>query len=616
MLTKSKLILMDAALTFIAVVIGLILRLEILYVGYFFHTIWPFTLSAVILRPLILHFLGIYKYIWRYAKTREYLNLVFAVFLGSIVLTPLTLFLLYPCCMESFPRSMLGLEGIISLLLFGSVRVALKNFEQYPGDHYNPKTAGNQTQNALIIGAGSAGSLIVQELRANPQLGLTPVAFLDDDPQKIGRTVLLLPVFGPGERLPEVVNRLKIDVVVIAIPTAPGEVIRKFVQLCEQVGVPSKIVPGLYEIISGRVSISRLRPINVGDLLRREAVHVDSAQICNFVRDKTILVTGAGGSIGSELCSQILSCHPSQLIAIGHGENSLYGLLDYISVQFKDPQNLVVQIADIRDQHRMQSIFQRYPPEIIFHAAAHKHVPLMEDNLEDAVTNNILGTWNLVQLAIQYEVSNFVLISTDKAVQPVNVMGMTKNIAEHIIRLAAAHTGRPYVSVRFGNVLGSRGSVIHRFQRQIAAGGPVTITHPDMERYFMTIPEAVQLVLQAAVFGNDGETFVLDMGDPVKISELAQEMIKLPGYQVGRDIEIQYTGLRPGERLSERLFNQHEAIGHTEHPKILVTHTEPGMTLQAFAQEIQTLEELARSGQTAALHQRLEQLTNQPDTAG
>ncbi len=608
MITKLQLILIDAVLTGIAVFIGLVLRLEIFQVGYFFTAIWPFTLLAVILRPLVFHFTGIYKYIWRYAKTREFLNFTVAILIGSLILTPLTLFVIYPCCMPTFPRSLLGLESLLALVLLGAVRLALKNFEQYPGDRTQVITSQSPAQQALVIGAGSAGTLIVQELRANPQLGLTPIAFLDDDPQKIGRTIHGLPVYGPGERLPDLVDQLKIDIAVIAIPSAPGEIIRKFARLCEQANLPSKIVPGLYEILSGRVGISRLRPIIITDLLRRDQIKVDITQICDYLHHKTVLVTGAGGSIGSELCRQILSCQPTSLIALGHGENSLYGLLEYFAVQGIDTQNLEVLIADIRDPQRLHNIFQRHRPQIVFHAAAHKHVPLMEHNLEDAVTNNVVGTWHLVQTALQFQVRHFVLISTDKAVQPVNIMGSTKRVAELIVAAAAQDTSLPYVAVRFGNVLGSRGSVIPRFQRQIAAGGPITITHPDMERYFMTIPEAVQLVLQAAAMGETGQTFVLDMGQPVKILDLARDMIELSGLQLGQDIEIEYTGLRPGERLTEYIFDPQETCTRTRHQKIFVTRNDQGPTLAQLSPQIETLQDLANAGDIVQLRRLLETL--------
>ena len=609
MFSFLQLILVDAALTLLAVVVGLMLRLEIIYVGYFILAIWPFMLLAVILRPLAFYFTGIYKPIWRYAKTRDFLNLALAVLVGSLILAPVTLFWLYPRWMITFPRSLLVIEGLLSLLLLGSFRVGLKIFEHYPGDQNLAKTSTVITERALIVGAGSAGTLIVQELRENPQLGLKPVAFLDDDPKKAGRNVQGLPVFGPRGKLPEIVTQNQIEVAVIAMPSASGEAIRTILQLCEDVGVPSKIIPGLYEILSGRVNISRLRPVNVGDLLRREPVEVDTKQVCTLLQGKTVLVTGAGGSIGSELCTQILACRPTRLIALGHGENSLYGLLDYLAHQDFDPDALVVQVADVRDSDRLASIFSRFQPQVVFHAAAHKHVPLMENNIEDAVTNNVIGTRNVVQLSIENKVNQFVLISTDKAVQPINVMGMTKQIAERIVGLAAAQTGLPYVSVRFGNVLGSRGSVIPLFRRQIASGGPVTVTHPEMERFFMTISEAVQLVLQASTLGQNGEVFVLDMGEPVRISDLARDMIELSGYQVDEDIQIQYTGLRPGERLYEILFSQDEIQARTRHQKIFVARNATIPSGEIFNQEIQKLEELAKAGSSDELLRKLKALT-------
>jgi len=402
----------------------------------------------------------------------------------------------------------------------------------------------------------------------------------------------------------------RVKEVIIAMPAALGDVIRRIVTACDAAGVHSRTLPGIYELLSGQVSISHLREVEITDLLRREPVQIDPVEVHKLLSGKCVLVTGAGGSIGSELCIQIAACRPARLVALGHGENSLYILRSKFELAgFKDIQIDMV-VADIRDQSRLEVVFERFQPQVVFHAAAHKHVPLMEDNLEDAVTNNVMGTWNLVQVAQKYEVQNFVLISTDKAVEPVNVMGMTKHIAERIVRAAAAQSGRPYVCVRFGNVLGSRGSVIPIFKRQIASGGPITITHPDMARYFMTIPEAVQLVLQASTLGEDDEVFVLDMGKPVKIKDLAQDMIELSGLQVERDIQIQYTGLRPGERLNEALFNAGEKRSQTRHEKIFVARNGVLPSLAKLSAEVKDLGELARLGDTIELRDRLEKLTS------
>ena len=356
----------------------------------------------------------------------------------------------------------------------------------------------------------------------------------------------------------------------------------------------ARIIPGMYELLSGAASIGQLRDVQIEDLLRREPVHTDTAQVAALIRGRRVLVTGAGGSIGSELCRQIVRCEPAELIILGHGENSIFDIQNELEAgtdacdagvearnwqEASRPQHpatsitrprITPVIADIRDADRLAAMFAAHRPEIVFHAAAHKHVPLMEDNVEDAVTNNVLGTRRLVEASIAAGVEHFVLVSTDKAVNPSSVMGATKRVAELIVQEAARRTGRAFVAVRFGNVLGSRGSVVPFFQRQIAAGGPVTVTHPEVKRYFMTIPEAVQLVLQAAALGCGGEIFVLDMGEPVRIVDLARDLIRLSGLEPDRDIEIRYTGLRPGEKLFEELFGADEAYGRTQHEKIFV----------------------------------------------
>ena len=409
-------------------------------------------------------------------------------------------------------------------------------------------------QRVLIAGAGEAGALILRELRANPQTGLIPVGFVDDDPHKQGMLIQRVRVLGSREPFPALVREHQVDQVIIAMPAAPGSAVREIVDICEQAGVRARIIPGMYELLSGAASIGQLRDVQIEDLLRREPVQTDTEQVAALIRGRRVLVTGAGGSIGSELCRQILRCEPAELIILGHGENSIFDIHNELrgwktgslkleagtaasksaaSSNQHPASKFTPVIADIRDADRLAAVFAAHRPEIVFHAAAHKHVPLMEDNVEDAVTNNVLGTRRLVEASIAAGVEHFVLVSTDKAVNPSSVMGTTKRVAELIVQEAAQRTGRAFVAVRFGNVLGSRGSVVPFFQRQIAAGGPVTVTHPDVKRYFMTIPEAVQLVLQAAALGCGGEIFVLDMGEPVRIADLARDLIRLSGLEPG-----------------------------------------------------------------------------------
>jgi FlaA1/EpsC-like NDP-sugar epimerase len=397
---------------------------------------------------------------------------------------------------------------------------------------------------------------------------MEPVGYVDDNRAKIGMRIRDLPVLGTREAIPRLVREHKVNEVLIAMPTAPGLAIREIKEICESLPVAFKTIPGMYELLDGRVKVSEIRDVQIEDLLRREPVRIN-ANDAFYLRSKTVLVTGAGGSIGSELCRQAAHRNPRHIVLLGHGENSIYRI--HQELQGKFPSlTLTPTIADVRDKGRLHRIFQAHRPDVIFHAAAHKHVPLMELNVEEAVTNNVLGTCNVVEVAEQSGVERFVLISSDKAVNPANIMGATKRIAEMVVQDAARRTGHNFAAVRFGNVLGSRGSVVPLFKRQIAAGGPVTVTHAEMERYFMTIPESVYLVLQAAALGHGGELFVLDMGEPVKIMDLARDLITLSGLQPDRDIEIKITGRRPGEKLQERLFLEGEDYETTQHEKIFV----------------------------------------------
>jgi FlaA1/EpsC-like NDP-sugar epimerase len=430
------------------------------------------------------------------------------------------------------------------------------------------RRASADGERIFVVGAGQAGQMTVRELHANPQLGLTPVGFIDDDRAKHGHRLMDLPVLGGIADLPRLLQQYAVTQLVIAMPSVPGSVVREVVRIAHESGVGTRTVPGLYEILSGRVGVSNLREVEIQDLLRRAPIRTDLAAVHDLIAERTVLVTGAGGSIGSELCRQIARVDPARLVLLGHGENSIFEIAQELRDDFPRLAMSCI-IADVRDESRIGDVFSRVRPDLVFHAAAHKHVPLMEANIVEAVTNNILGTWNVVTAAADAGTPNFVLISSDKAVRPSSVMGATKRAAEQVAQLAARRSALHYVSVRFGNVLGSRGSVVPIFLRQIRAGGPVTITDPEMSRYFMTIPEAVQLVLQAATQGCGGDVFVLDMGEPVRIADLARDLIRLSGLQEGRDIEIRVTGRRPGEKLYEEVFFGGESIVPTSHPKIL-----------------------------------------------
>jgi FlaA1/EpsC-like NDP-sugar epimerase len=455
-------------------------------------------------------------------------------------------------------------------------------------------------QRVLVVGAGDAGALVVREMQKNPQLNITPVCFLDDDPAKQKQQIHGIPVIGNLDDLSKTVSLRRIDEVVIALPSAPGSVVRKVADICRRKGVPFRTMPGIYELIGGKVNVSRLREVEISDLLRRESALIDDRMIGGKIGGKRVLVTGAGGSIGRELCRQIARWGPTELVLLGHGENSIFETL--LEIEENHPAlPLHPIIADVRDIDRMSVIFENHRPQVVFHAAAHKHVPLMEVNIEEAISNNVLGTRNIAEVSINTEVERLVLISTDKAIRPSSVYGATKRLAELIILDAANRTGLAFSVVRFGNVLGSRGSVIPRFESQIVRGGPITITHPDMERYFMTIPEAVHLVLQASAMGKGGEVFVLNMGEQVRILDLAEDLIRLSGLEPGKDIEIVFTGIRPGEKLSEELWDLEATYQPTDHPDIVLLEDEDisgGLELRNMVKD---LIHLAREGDTASI---------------
>ena len=462
------------------------------------------------------------------------------------------------------------LAGAFSTLLMLTAR----GYARHSDDQRRASTiAGKKLRNVLIIGAGEAGTMLAREMQRHPEAGLAPVAFVDDDPGKLGQLVSRVPVVGGLGDLGGILRQLSIHEVLIAIPSADGRQVRHIVELIRRANpqIPYRTMPSLADLISGTVTVSRIRDVGIDDLLRRPPIELDTDSILGYLQGKTVMVTGAGGSIGSELVRQICRFSPERLVLYGHGENSIYQLERELDRTWPKVRYLSV-IGAVQNVVRLEHIFQTVRPDVVFHAAAHKHVPLMELNPEEAVFNNVVGSRNLVDLALQYGVSHFVNISTDKAVHPTSVMGASKRMVELLVQQASrrAQPGQVFVSVRFGNVLGSRGSAVEVFKQQIKDGGPVTITHPDMVRYFMTIPEASQLVLQASALGRNGEIFILDMGEPLKVVDLANDLIRLSGLEPGVDIAIEFTGMRPGEKLVEELMTEHERNGRTDHEKIFV----------------------------------------------
>jgi len=427
----------------------------------------------------------------------------------------------------------------------------------------------------------------VRELQKNPQLNMKPIGFLDDDPSKKDSKIHGVPVLAPLDQIDTILETRHVDEVIIAIPSASGKVLRKVTHVCRQRNVAFRTMPGLYELLGGAVSVSRLREVDIPDLLRREPVNMKAESMGEALHDRIIMVTGAGGSIGLELCRQIAQHNPDKLLMLGHGENSIFSALLILKENFPALE-IVPLIADVRDQPRLSVIFERWQPEVVFHTAAHKHVPLMESNIEEAITNNILGTQNIVKQALAH-----------------NVMGATKRIAEMLVLDAANRYKGSFTVVRFGNVLGSRGSVVPRFKRQIASGGPVTVTHPEMKRYFMTIPEAVHLVLQASAMSEGGENFILDMGKPVRILDLAEDLIRLSGLEPGKDIDIVFSGIRPGEKLSEDLWDKGFAYSQTAHPDIHRVDSEEVLSSHDLATLVDNLIRLAQEGKPEAIQELL-----------
>lgn len=519
---------------------------------------------------------GLYKRYWCKASVDDmaklFLVAVYSIVVQSVAFTLLrdVSFLKLNMLPRFFPLYDGMIMSIFLILSRSSIRVSNRLYERRTF-----KNQSREADNTLICGAGEAGVTIIEELQRNPQLGIHPVAFVDDDPSKHGLRIRGIEVKGDRKMLPALIKRYNARKVLIAMPTAPGLVIREITEMCNAEKVEAFTMPGLFEIVDGKVTVNHIKKVEVEDLLRREAIHTDFTRVSSYLKGKRVLITGAGGSIGSELARQVLSCRPAELLLLGHGENSIFEIEQELMTRIKNSRipietKLSCKIADLRFRERIDFIFDKFTPDVVYHAAAHKHVPLMEENPPEAITNNVLGTKNLVEAAVEVGVEHFILVSTDKAVNPANIMGASKRIAEMIVHNAALRTGYCYSAVRFGNVLGSRGSVIRTFKKQIDQGGPLTITHPDITRYFITIPEAVQLVLQASVMSSGGEIFVLDMGKPVKIYDLAKDMIALSGLELGRDIDITVTGLRPGEKLYEELFKDGEDYQRTANEKIFI----------------------------------------------
>jgi FlaA1/EpsC-like NDP-sugar epimerase len=585
----------DIVILVLSPIIALMLRLDTVRIPRIFWLgLVIYTLVALIIRLTVFRRFGLYSRYWRYASIDELVQIGTAILVSTFLITLAVLLarLIFPFV---FARSILIIDSLLVLLAVGAVRFSVRFMES------RRAAPLEGSRRALIMGAGDAGEMVARELLKNPALRMEPVGFVDDDPGKHNMHIHGLPVLGSRNRIPRLIGEKNIDLVILALPTASGDVIREIAGTCELIGVDTKIVPAIYEILDGHIRGEQLRDVAIEDLLRREPVNTDVTAVHNLVAGRRVLVTGGGGSIGRELCRQLMFCAPSELILLGHGENSIFESYHELQRLGLNGPKITPLIADTRFPDRLQTLFTKHKPEIVFHAAAHKHVPLMEMNPAEAITNNVIGTKNLLDAALACGVERLVLISTDKAVNPTSVMGASKRAAELLVYRAALQSGRPYVIVRFGNVLGSRGSVVLTFKNQIAAGGPVTVTHPDIQRYFMTIPEASQLVLQAAALGQGGEVFVLDMGKPVKILDLAHDLIKLSGYEVGRDIQVKFIGLRQGDKLFEELFVPGQTYERTTHEKIFIAADAGGLVPSDLDASLDALAAAAKRNDSQAI---------------
>jgi FlaA1/EpsC-like NDP-sugar epimerase len=568
-------------------------------------------IAVVSIKLVVFVLFGLYHHWWRYVSIRDMWRAVLAVTVASAAAVGFV-YIWDPIPGWNLPRGIIAIDWMFTLGFVVGARVLARTMVERAR-----RGIVTRRKAALIVGAGDAGQMVIREMLKSPRLGYTPIGLVDDQPGKKNMRLHGVRVLGTTMDLPRLLADNRPDEVIIAIPSGAGEVRQRIVNACRDASVPVKTVPGVHELIAGDLNLSvQIREVQVEDVLGREAVELDMPSIASYVSGATVLVTGAGGSIGSELCRQAAALGAGRIILVDHSENALVAVERELQRE-RNYTATVPALADVKDPGKVRRLFERHQPSVVFHAAAYKHVPLMEANPLESVRNNVFGTRILAELAAEHGVKRFVLVSTDKAVRPKNVLGQTKALCEWIVEAAAAleGNGTKFISVRFGNVLGSSGSVIPLFRRQIARGGPVTVTHPDMERYFMTIPEAVQLIVQAGAIGESGDIFVLDMGEPVRIIDLAHNMIRLSGKEPDRDIAVEFIGVRPGEKLHEDLWGEGEASETTSHPKILRAATAPVDPLW-LEDELAELERLVENGETVEVVARLAELLRNPHRLG
>lgn len=560
------LMVLDAVFTVLASYVAVLTRMEFKVDWWIWNNYLKVIGIDILITLVVYYVFKLYKSMWRYASIIEVRRLLLAVYCSDFLRMLLYVFVLK----VELPRSWYFLEPCMLLILSSTLRFLYRGMRSMKND--NPIFEQDKHLiNVMIIGAGEAGNMLLREIKRSSHLPMRVVCFIDDDPLKQGYYMNDVPIVGNRDVIGEMVKKYEVNEIYIALPSASINERRELMTICNDTGCKIKLLPGIYQLMNGEVKVSKLRNVEIEDLLGRDPISVNMNQIASYVENRTVMVTGGGGSIGSELCRQVAARHPRKLIIVDSYENNAYDI--QMELRNAHPElNLDVRIASIRDGEKIDALFNELRPEVVYHAAAHKHVPLMEDSPNEAIKNNVFGTLNVVRAADKYHVKRFVQISTDKAVNPTNIMGASKRMCEMIIQAFSRHSRTVFTAVRFGNVLGSNGSVIPLFKKQIAHGGPVTVTDKNIIRYFMTIPEAVSLVMQAGIFAKGGEIFVLDMGEPVKIDDLARNLIKLSGFTPDVDIPIIYTGLRPGEKLYEELLMDEEGLQKTENGSIFIGH--------------------------------------------
>ncbi len=571
------LLLFDAFLIALAVYVMLLMRFDAavpLEYKEAFRSLIPI---IILVNLLFLAGMKLYNRVWEYASLGE----LFAILRATTFSMAIIVMLIYLLKLPALPRSVYIGSWVFISIFIGASRVSWRVLRNYL---FLGTT--RDFQSVLVIGAGDAGAILIKEIENNPRLKMKVKGIVDDDPSRQGKILNNVPILGTRKKIETLVPELGIDEIIIAIPSATGETIRQLVNICKKTPARLRILPGIYQSASGLVK--NLRDVRMEDLLKREPVQVKLTEMAGYISNKNILVTGAGGSIGSELCRQLANLSPNSLVIIDCCENNLFDIESELHTDYPDV-HIIPQLIDIRKEDKLEKVFLEFRPQVVFHAAAYKHVPMMERHPDEAIENNVMGSFIVAKLADRYKAATFVYISTDKAVNPTSVMGATKRMAELIIKELNNNSKTKFASVRFGNVLGSRGSVIPTFVKQIEKGGPVTVTHPDMRRYFMTIPEAVQLVIQAGALTQGGEIFVLDMGEMVKIDVLARDLIRLAGYEPEKDVQIVYTGIRPGEKLYEELFTDPEGLSTTQHERIFVSKKELDIVYTDISNQVSIL---------------------------